>query len=98
LCQAEDGKRTESEPSTISIITLPERVRNLKLDSNTPTSLTIKWDAPVVSTSHKYKVSISGATPISGNDDEDQIEWISPPEVTGSTFNLPEQVNVFYQT
>ena len=94
MCQAEDGKRTESEPSTISIITLPEKVRNLKLDSSTPTSLTIKWDAPVVSTSHKYKVSISGAAKSTGDDDEDQIEWISPPEAAGSTFNLPEQVTV----
>ena len=94
LCQAEDGKRTESEPSTLSIITLPEKVRNLRLDNSAPTSLTIKWDAPVVSTSHKYKVSISGSTPAL-EDDEQDSEWVaSTTEIAGSTFNLADQVTI----
>ncbi len=76
----------------MSIITLPEKVRNLRLDNSAPTSLTIKWDAPVVSTSHKYKVSISGSTPAL-EDDEQDSEWVaSTTEIAGSTFNLSDQV------
>lgn len=92
LCQAEDGKRTESEPSTISIITLPEKVRNLRMSDSTPTSITIKWDAPIVSTSHKYKVSISGATPSVEDDEQEMIDWVTPAaEFGGSTINMSDQ-------
>jgi hypothetical protein len=62
LCVAEDGKRTESDATMISTTTQPEKIRNLRLDNATANSLTIKWDAPVVSSSYKYKINISGAT------------------------------------
>ena len=62
LCVSEDGKRTEGEASIISTTTLPEKIRNLRLENATANSLTIKWDAPVVSSNYKYKVNISGAT------------------------------------
>jgi hypothetical protein len=92
LCQAEDGKRTESEPAMLSIITLPEKVRNLRLDNAAPTSLTVKWDAPVVSTSHKYKVTISGRMPASDDDEEEMIDWVTPVDpIGGSTLNVSEQ-------
>ena len=93
LCQAEDGKRTDSEPASLSIITLPEKVRNLRLDNAAPTSMTIKWDAPVVSTSHKYKVSISGATPTNEDEEDEMIDFVTPVDnIGGSTMNIPEQV------
>ena len=62
LCVAEDGKRTESDATPISTTTLPEKIRNLRLDNATANSLTIKWDTPVVSSNYKYKLNISGAT------------------------------------
>ncbi len=39
-------KKYESEAATIDLFTLPEVVRNLRLDSATPNSIVIKWDAP----------------------------------------------------
>ena len=62
LCVAEDGKRTESDATMISTTTQPEKIRSLRLDNATANSLTIKWDAPVVSSNYKYKINISGAT------------------------------------
>ena len=62
LCVADDGKRTESDPAAISTTTLPEKIRNLRLDNATANSITIKWDAPVVSSNYKYKINISGST------------------------------------
>lgn len=80
LCVSDDGKRTESDPEVTSMTTLPEKVRNLRLDNATPNSLTIKWDAPVVSSNYKYKVTISGKTSLDGDepdDDNDSLE-LSP--------------------
>ena len=76
----------------MSIITLPERVRNLRLDNAAPTSLTIKWDAPVISTSHKYKVSISGKTQTIEDDEEETVDLVAVADnVGGSTLNIAEQ-------
>ena len=77
LCVAADGKRTESDPATISTTTLPEKIRNLRLDNATANSLTLKWDAPVVSANYKYKVTISGKTGEEEleTDEHDSLEW-----------------------
>lgn len=81
LCVIEDGKRTESDPELISATTLPEKVRNLRLDNATANSLTLKWDAPVVSSSYKYKLVISGNTTQSDNNDEtDSMDWTTEPQ------------------
>jgi hypothetical protein len=61
-----------------STTTLPEKIRNLRLDNSTPNSLTIKWDAPVVSSNYKYKVLISGKTggeEEEETDEQDSLEW-----------------------
>lgn len=91
LCQAEDGKRTESEPFILSnVATKPEKVRNLRLDASAPTSLTIKWDAPVVSTNYKYKVSINGNTLTDRNDFEGSMDLITGYDGGGSGINLDQ--------
>lgn len=99
LCMAEDGKRTESEPFTLSnVATKPEKVRNLKLDSSTPTSLTIKWDAPVVSTSYKYKVSINGNTLTDDNSFEGSMDLLTGNDVGGGSSNLEHKITEYAST
>lgn len=95
LCQSSDGKRTESEPFVLgNVATQPEKVRNLRLDNSTPTSIAIKWDAPVVSTNYKYKVSISGKTWSAVNDDEpDSLDW-APTNEAGDVPMNPDQARV----
>ena len=46
LC-VRDQITTESEASKISFTTLPESIKNLKLETSTPNSLTVKWDIPI---------------------------------------------------
>ena len=88
LCVADDGKRTESDPAAISTTTLPEKIRNLRLDNATANSLTNKWDAPVVSANYKYKVTIRGKTgneDEEGNDEQDSLEWRFDQQVDPAT-------------
>ena len=56
---------------------MPEKIRNLRLDNATANSLTLKWDAPVVSANYKYKVTISGKTGEEEleTDEHDSLEW-----------------------
>jgi len=56
-----------------STTTLPEKIRNLRLDNATANSLTIKWDAPVMSANYKYKVTIKGKV---GEEEEGRDEQV----------------------
>ena len=62
LCMAdENSQRTESECSTVNLTTIPEKVKNLKLENSTPNSLSINWDTPLVGQNLRYKLSIEGS-------------------------------------
>ena len=78
LCVAEDGKRTESDSTMISMTTLPEKIRNLRLDNATANSITIKWDAPVVSSNYKYKINISGSTTQGKKNQQKSLTYLVP--------------------
>ncbi len=54
-----DTKRYESDPVKTSLTTLPEPIRNLRLDYATPNSIVIKWDASVPAGSHNHKVRLA---------------------------------------
>ena len=54
--------RTESQPYSVKFTTLPETIRNLKMEYATPNSITVKWDIPIVTSGIKYVLSISGNT------------------------------------
>ncbi len=69
LCMAENGRRTESEVALVNLTTLPEKVKNLRLDQSTPNSITVKWDTPMIALNLKYKVTISGDT---GTDEDEE--------------------------
>ena len=66
-CCMSSNRRTESEVTWVSFTTKPEPVRNLRLENSSPNSLTVAWDAPLVSSNLKYKISINGDT----EEDED---------------------------
>ena len=64
LCTAENEmQKTESDVSSISLTTTPEKIKNLKLDGSTfPNSIPIKWDAPLTALNLRYKLTINGNT------------------------------------
>ena len=53
LCVAGQGNniKTESTPSIVDVVTKLEKVRSLALETATPDSLTVKWDAEIISPS-----------------------------------------------
>ena len=56
-------QKTESDVSSISLTTTPEKIKNLKLDGSTfPNSIPIKWDAPLTALNLRYKLTINGNT------------------------------------
>ena len=56
-------QKTESDASSISLTTTPEKIKNLKLDgSSFPNSIPIKWDAPLTALNLRYKLTINGNT------------------------------------
>ena len=61
-CCMGNNRRTLSEVTWVSFTTLPEPVRNLRVENSSPNSLTITWDAPLVSSNLKYKITIDGDT------------------------------------
>ena len=68
-----NSMRTESEPLSVKFTTLPETIRNLKMEHATPNSITVKWDIPVVTSGVKYILAISGKTnEKETNDDNDE--------------------------
>ena len=62
LCSFERGKE-ESEPTTINVTTPPEPITGLKLESSTPSSMTLKWDSanlPLAAQNYRIKISLEG--------------------------------------
>ena len=76
LC-VRDQITTESEESKISFTTLPESIKNLKLESSTPNSLTVKWDIPIVTNGIKYVLAINANTSEDDEADDDDEEEIT---------------------
>jgi len=93
LCVSDDGKRTESDPEVTSMTTLPEKVRNLRLDNSTPNSITIKWDAPVVSSNYKYRVTISGNTAQDGDEPDDDNDSLELTPESGEAQEIVDQLS-----
>ena len=40
--------RTEGEKVRLGLTTLPDRVRNLHMEHSSPNSISVKWDAPLI--------------------------------------------------
>ena len=74
LCVARATNRTESEKSLVTLTTLPEKVKNLKLDHAHPNSLSLKWDSPRLALNLKFKLTISGQTAYHDVADEGGVE------------------------
>ena len=62
LCVSKEGAREESDKAKNSFTTLPEPVKNLRMENSTPNSILVKWDAPSIPSSHvsrsKLRLSI----------------------------------------
>ena len=82
--------KTVSDAEVVKFDTLPEPPSNLTLDTRSPNSFTIKWDAPVSSyTSHKYKLSIecpalSYSAEYTVPGDKGTFNFSKLPEITGT--------------
>ena len=65
LCVAGQGNniKTESTPSVVDVVTKLEKIRSLDLETATPDSLTIKWDAETISPSLQYRITIGKLVP-----------------------------------
>ena len=65
LCVAGEGNniKTESTHSIADVVTQLEKVRNLEMDTATPDSLTIKWDAETISPHLQYRITIDKLDP-----------------------------------
>jgi hypothetical protein len=74
LCLAENNRRTESEISLVNLTTLPEQVRNLRLDHSLPNVLSVKWDTPLVAMNLRYFLTINGNTMEEDLTDEGQMD------------------------
>lgn len=97
LCLAEDGRKTESEPSSVTVTTLPEKIKNLHLENATPNSLSIAWDVVVATLNLKYKLVVSGDTGADedGADHDDDLDPDEDEEdlVVKPTTNMKEYSN-----
>ena len=71
LCKIpENGRGTESDDSWAYLTTLPENIKNLKEENSGPHSLTVKWDALIVASNLKYRLTIHGNTKTHDKPDE----------------------------
>ena len=71
LCKIpENGRGTESDDSWAYLTTLPENIKNLKEENSGPHSLTVKWDALIVASNLKYRLTIHGNTKTHDEPDE----------------------------
>lgn len=100
LCVAENSRRTESDVSLVNLTTLPEKVRNLRLDNATPNSITLKWDTPMMALNLKYKVTINGDT-YPAQDEFDDLELDGQGDEkneSSSQVGAPQHIRYFQTT
>ena len=68
LCVSKAGVKEESDRAKTSFTTLPDPVKNLRMEHSTPNSILVKWDASPIPSSHvprsKLKLSITCLGPV----------------------------------
>ena len=90
LCVSKEGFREESDKAKNSFTTLPEPVRNLRMDNSTPNSILVKWDAPSIPSSHVSRSKLRLGIKCLGSADHSQSVEVAADKTQYNFSKLPD--------
>ena len=90
LCVSKEGVREESDKAKNSFTTLPEPVKNLRMENSTPNSILVKWDAPGMPSSHVSHSKLRLGIKCLGSADHSQSVEVAADKTQYNFSKLPD--------